>query len=237
MRFISNNRPTENIRAALASRFTNRKWLMPIAYVAIAIFVLLVLVFIARGQSNSGPTAMVAPNGKGGMVQLSSGTRNSNAPSANAAPAANGDNNRPSGYPTDPSRSDALITKDYAAFSDPSNSGAVEIGFVGDKSAAGSPIHATHDGLIKTLRDDPTYGNLVYVIGKDYTTIYSHLQSISVSDGQSVKHGDNIGSLGSSGNMGAPRLDYQVWKCSGDPKASGTAARTCTNVNPADFLK
>lgn len=237
MRRISNNRPTENIRAAV-NRFSGKKWLMPAAYVAIAIFVLLVLVFIARSNSNNGPTAMVAPNGNGGMTQISPAKPNTAATTANAAPAAtNSEANRPSGYPTDPSRNDATIIKDYVAHGGSSDTGAVDIGFAGNKNAAAAPIHATHDGFIKTLRDDNTYGNLVYVIGKDYTTIYGHLQSISVADGQTVKRGDNIGAMGSSGNVSSPTLDYQVWRCSGDAKASGTAARSCNNVNPADFLK
>ncbi len=224
-----------------------KKWLTIGGYAAVGLFLLIALVIISHAPSSaaSQPAAFVS-NGSGGMSAMSGSfsqpqaAQSSNQPAANAAagaaaanPAGNAD--RPSGAPTDPSRSDWSIIKDYAATGGPGNRGAVEIAFA--QSGLGSPIHATHVGLIKTLHNDPTYGNLVYVIGNGYTTIYGHLQSISVSDGQTVKRGDAIGTLGSSGAVSSPELNYQVWECSGDPQVSGTAARSCTNVNPADYLK
>jgi len=214
-------------------------------YAAIALFLLIALVFISRahGGNDTAQPATYVSNGRGGLMAVASPfsqpqtnpTASGASGSAPNSAASSSDPARPSGPPTDPSRSDWGIVKDYAANGGGGNRGAVDISFA--QNALGSPLHATHAGLVKTLRDDPTYGNLVYIIGNGYTTIYGHLQSISVSNGQTVKRGDIIGTLGVSGMTTGPEVNYQIWQCSGDPKASGTAARTCANKNPADYLK
>ncbi len=247
-------RPNFNLRlpnlrrpsASVADEAHRKKWLTIGGYAVVGLFLLIALVFISRASSSATaqPAAFVS-NGSGGMSAMSGSFSQPQAvpPSGAASNAAVsaavanliGDADRPSGSPTDPSRSDWSIVKDYAANGGPGNRGAVEIAFA--QNGLGSPINATHAGVVKTLHNDPSYGNLVYVIGNGYTTIYGHLQSISVSDGQTVKRGDAIGTLGSSGAASGPELNYQVWQCSGDPQASGTAARSCTNVDPAAYLK
>ncbi len=245
------NLPTINLRRPNFSggdAARRKKWLTIAGYAAVGLFLLIALVIISHAPSKATaqPAAFVN-NGSGGMSAISSGSfsqpqmaQSSSQPVANAnlgAAVANlaGNADRPSVSPLDPSRSDWSIVKDYAANGGPGNRGAVEIAFA--SGGLGSSVNATHAGLVKTLHNDPTYGNLVYVIGNGYTTIYGHLQSISISDGQPVKRGDIIGTMGSSGAAGGPELNYQVWQCSGDPQSSGTAARSCTNVNPTDYLK
>jgi murein DD-endopeptidase MepM/ murein hydrolase activator NlpD len=241
-------RPNFNLRrpATASDDARRKKWLMLGGYAAVALFLLIALVLISRARSGNDtaqPAAFVS-NGRGGMSALATpfsqpqtnqAANGASSSTASAAASSSGDPDRPSGPPTDPSRSDWRIVKDYAANGGGGDRGAVDISFA--QNVLGSPLHATHTGLVKTLRDDPSYGNLVYVIGSGYTTIYGHLQSISVSDGQTVRRGDLIGTLGVSGATTGPEVNYQVWQCSGDPKASGTAARTCVNRNPADYLK
>jgi murein DD-endopeptidase MepM/ murein hydrolase activator NlpD len=108
-------------------------------------------------------------------------------------------------------RTDWVITKDYAAHGGHSNTGAVDFAIWHDYQAAGTPLVATHAGKVKLLQDDPTYGNLVYVIGPHYTTTYGHLQKFYVKDGDQVVRGTVLGEMGATGNATGPHVDYQVW--------------------------
>jgi murein DD-endopeptidase MepM/ murein hydrolase activator NlpD len=86
----------------------------------------------------------------------------------------------------------------------------------------GMPVYATHDGVVKLARDTYPAGNHIWVIGNRYKTGYAHLKDFAVEDGQSVKRGDVIGYVGSTGASSGPHLDYQVWQDG-------------VNVNPLDF--
>lgn len=145
------------------------------------------------------------------------------------------DADKPQGWPTDPTRQGWHIVVGYT----PGDSGAVIISLPQPETALGTSVHATHSGMVKTLRGSRAFGNLVYVIGSSYTTIYGYLAAIpaSISDGLTVQAGAVIGTLGAGGQAGQPALNYQVWQCQGPPAASGTAGRICTNVNPMDYLK
>ena len=121
---------------------------------------------------------------------------------------------RPTGVPV--KRGDWVITKDYAAHGglDPVSRqkwGAVDFAFWHDKDAFGAEIIATHAGRVKLLTDDPTYGNLVYVMGPHFTTTYGHMERFNVQEGQMVQRGDVIGFMGSTGASTGPHVDYQVW--------------------------
>ena len=76
----------------------------------------------------------------------------------------------------------------------------------------GTKIYASADGivtLVKTSRKG--YGNEVVIDhGFGYTTRYAHLHSIAVENGQKVKRGENIGTLGNSGRSTGPHLHYEV---------------------------
>lgn len=78
----------------------------------------------------------------------------------------------------------------------------------------GTPIYATGDGVI--ARADNTasgYGNHVVIRhGFGYETLYGHLSKYHCRPGQSVKRGDVIGFVGSTGRSEAPHLHYEVHK-------------------------
>ena len=55
------------------------------------------------------------------------------------------------------------------------------------------------------------YGNYVVIDhGNGYSTIYAHLSEISVSIGDSVKTGEKIGLLGSTGMATGANLHFEV---------------------------
>jgi murein DD-endopeptidase MepM/ murein hydrolase activator NlpD len=48
--------------------------------------------------------------------------------------------------------------------------------------------------------------------GFGYSTYYAHNRKLNVRIGQTVKRGDVIGYIGSTGNSTGPHVHYEVWK-------------------------
>ncbi|MCL4161808.1 UNVERIFIED_CONTAM: hypothetical protein GTU68_022461 [Idotea baltica] len=70
---------------------------------------------------------------------------------------------------------------------------------------------ATADGQVLRAGRAGGYGNLVELRhAHGLTTRYGHLSKISVKAGQSVKRGDVIGKVGSTGRSTGPHLHYEV---------------------------
>ena len=134
-------------------------------------------------------------------------------------------NPRPVGLPVQ--RNDWIIVRDYVAHGGPGPNGAIDVGIMGNREAVGTPIHATHDGTVRVLRNNKLYGNLVAVKNARWSTTYGHLDQIMVSDGQAVRRGDIIGTMGATGRATAPHVDYQVWE-----KVDNREL----NRNPIDFI-
>lgn len=76
----------------------------------------------------------------------------------------------------------------------------------------GTPVYATADGKVEYAGDMSGYGNCIDINhGNSYITRYGHLSKIEVSNGQSVKKGQLIGLVGSSGKSTGPHLHYEVY--------------------------
>jgi hypothetical protein len=79
--------------------------------------------------------------------------------------------------------------------------------------AEGTSIHTTLNGVVTVVRDDPLYGNRVFVTGSQFTTHYNHLtDNIPVKSGQVVKRGEIIGYMGNTGKSTGPHLDYEIFQ-------------------------
>jgi len=75
----------------------------------------------------------------------------------------------------------------------------------------GTDIYATGDGTIVNAGWEQGYGNCIVINhGFGYETLYGHLSAIKVRPGQTVKRGDIIGLVGSTGKSTAPHLHYEV---------------------------
>lgn len=75
----------------------------------------------------------------------------------------------------------------------------------------GTDIFATGNGTIHSAGWQQGYGNCVQVNhGYGYLTLYGHMSAIKVRVGQSVKRGDVIGLVGSTGKSTGPHLHYEV---------------------------
>lgn len=72
----------------------------------------------------------------------------------------------------------------------------------------GTPVLAAHVGAVQIGNDPGGYGNYVKVIGARMTTLYAHLSQVTVSAGQRVQAGDELGLVGSTGNSTGPHLHF-----------------------------
>ena len=75
----------------------------------------------------------------------------------------------------------------------------------------GAPIHATSAGRVIHAGRSNGYGNMVEIDhGMGVTSLYGHLSSIAVSEGQQVKLGQTVGRQGSTGRSTGQHLHYEV---------------------------
>lgn len=79
--------------------------------------------------------------------------------------------------------------------------------------AVGTPIVAMGNGKVVETGYDPLgYGNYVWVQHKyGFRTRYNHMHSITVSDGQIVKAGQQLGTLGATGLVTGPHIHLELY--------------------------
>ena len=74
----------------------------------------------------------------------------------------------------------------------------------------GTMVHAAHDGTVMQAAYDSYYGNYVVITdSKEYITKYAHMDSLTVSAGQSVKKGDTVGKSGNTGSSTGSHLHIE----------------------------
>lgn len=74
----------------------------------------------------------------------------------------------------------------------------------------GTVVYAAHDGTVMQAAYDSYYGNYVVITdNKGYTTKYAHMDSLTVSAGQSVKKGDTVGKSGNTGSSTGSHLHIE----------------------------
>ena len=96
----------------------------------------------------------------------------------------------------------------------------VDIGGVGYTSK----VLATKAGVVITSKYSSSYGNYVVIShGRGNTTLYAHMSSRSVSEGQTVSQGQVIGITGSTGISSGPHIHYEI-------------TENGSRVNPLNYL-
>ena len=96
----------------------------------------------------------------------------------------------------------------------------VDIGGVGTTTS----VLATKAGVVITSALSRSYGNYVVIShGPGNTTLYAHMSSRSVKEGDSVTQGQVIGITGSTGISSGPHLHYEITEGG-------------SRVNPLDYL-
>lgn len=78
-------------------------------------------------------------------------------------------------------------------------------------TSKGQPVYATADGIVDTAAYTGDYGNLI-VLKHDFglTTRYGHLSRFNVKAGASVRRGDVLGFVGSTGRSTGAHLHYEI---------------------------
>ena len=83
----------------------------------------------------------------------------------------------------------------------------VDIGGVGTTTS----VLATKAGVVQTSAYSSSYGNYVVIYhGPGNTTLYAHMSSRSVKEGDHVSQGQVIGITGSTGISSGPHLHYEI---------------------------
>lgn len=78
-------------------------------------------------------------------------------------------------------------------------------------ASRGSPIHAAADGVVIYSGWYGGYGNAVVIDhGGGLSTLYAHCSIIDVRQGQSIRQGQVIAAVGSTGNANGPHLHFEV---------------------------
>jgi len=79
------------------------------------------------------------------------------------------------------------------------------------EAAAGREVTAVHSGHVVYTGWFKGYGNLIIVDhGGEYFTLYAHAANIRVAEGDEVKQGQAIGTVGDTGSLQGPRLYFEV---------------------------
>lgn len=99
--------------------------------------------------------------------------------------------------------------------------------------ASGVPIVAAADGVVIRSYYSSSYGNAIFVAhsinGQVYTTVYAHMSSRHVQNGQVVSKGQQIGVMGNTGQSFGQHLHFELHK--GEWNASKSNA-----VNPLSYM-
>lgn len=99
-----------------------------------------------------------------------------------------------------------------------SHSGAEAVDFAPTVRGQSRSIYATHNGVVRLSANHEScassttgYGCAVHLESPDgaYTTIYAHLESIAVTNGDYIEKGTFLGYMGSTGNSTGPHLHYE----------------------------
>jgi len=89
--------------------------------------------------------------------------------------------------------------------------------------STGQPVVASNSGTVIMASSYSGYGNAVIIDHGGIQTLYAHLSSFNVSDGQQVAQGEIVGNVGCTGSCTGDHLHFEV-RVNGSP------------VDPLDYL-
>ena len=99
--------------------------------------------------------------------------------------------------------------------------------------AATVPVVAAADGTVFRSYYSSSYGNVVFIThnidGQIYTTVYAHLESRSVGEGQRISKGAMVGYMGNTGQSYGKHLHFEIHKGPWNISKSNS-------VNPRNYI-
>lgn len=75
---------------------------------------------------------------------------------------------------------------------------------------SGTHIKSAIFGTVVQVSNEGDYGNHVKICKDNVTTLYAHCEEIFVSEGQEITQGQEIASVGSTGNSTGPHLHFEI---------------------------
>ena len=75
---------------------------------------------------------------------------------------------------------------------------------------SGTPIVSATDGTVTLVSTEGDYGNHIKVQINDVIIIYAHCKELLVKQGDIIKQGQNIATVGSTGNSTGPHLHFEI---------------------------
>lgn len=114
----------------------------------------------------------------------------------------------PSNFELIPPVKSARITQSFAPKHNPSHQG---IDYSGHRN---KKIFAAHDGVVVYVgRKFSGYGKMILIeYNHQWATLYAHLHSFNVREGDFVKKGEHIGGMGNTGRSTGTHLHFELIK-------------------------
>ena len=83
---------------------------------------------------------------------------------------------------------------------------------IDQRGLEGTPIHAVAGGVVKLVRKWNMHGNTVGIDhGQGLQSMYLHMSKFGIEEGATVKQGDVIGYVGSTGRSTGPHLHWSLY--------------------------
>jgi len=103
------------------------------------------------------------------------------------------------------------LSSSFGVRSDPFGRGPAMHSGLDFRGDAGDPVRATASGTVTTAGWNGGYGKMVEIEhGHGLSTRYGHLSAIDVKVGQSIRVGQTVGRIGSTGRSTGPHLHYET---------------------------
>jgi len=84
------------------------------------------------------------------------------------------------------------------------------------RGATGTTVMASMDGNVTVVGENRLYGKYIIIThGNGYKTLYGHLNSVSVKEGNNVIRGKKIGEVGETGYATGPHLHFGIYNSKG----------------------
>lgn len=131
----------------------------------------------------------------------------------------------PLAVPVDRHRAEIDVSSIFGFRKDPFNGQRAFHAGIDFSAPPGTPVYATADGVVVEVSNSPGYGRTIIIEhASGLMTLYAHLSSIRVKEGDRVKRHSVIGGIGSTGRSTGPHLHYEV------------LSKTRVPLNPRFFL-
>lgn len=116
----------------------------------------------------------------------------------------------------------------------------------GGHTDLGDPVHVVAHGVVTFAADvGGGWGNVVRVrhryvddgVASEVESLYGHLDRVDVAEGEVVRRGGIVGSIGDAHGVYVPHLHFEVRSTVGLPIGPGYAANPTGYLDPTSFIR